>query len=242
MTEIAEGTRRERLRAQTLAEIREHALAQVAQGGPEALSLNAIARAMRMSGPALYRYFASREDLLVALVAESYDDLADTVEAAFERAPAGPPSQGGRLRAVTAAYRGWALTHPHRYRLVFASSYGSGLLEPDRVLPAATRTMNAISAAVAELNGSPQDDAPPHTSPPASSPPRPLAEQLQRWQQSRVGAAVSPVTTLHLSVVSWTRLHGLVSLEIEGVFVSMGLDPDLLFDAEVEQLVMSGRG
>src|SRR5439155_13755155 len=47
-------SRRERLRAQTLAEIREHAYAQIAQGGPTALSLNGIAKAMGMSGPALY--------------------------------------------------------------------------------------------------------------------------------------------------------------------------------------------
>lgn len=241
MAENGELTRRERLRAQTLAEIREHALAQVARGGPEALSLNAIARSMRMSGPALYRYFASREDLLMALVADSYDDLADTVEAAFDDASGGPATGGDRLRAVAAAYRGWALTHPHRYRLVFASSYGSGLLAPDRVLPASTRTMNALSAAVAELDGSPPDAAPRHTMRDPAPPPHPLAEQLERWQRSRVGAAVLSATTLHLSVVTWTRLHGVVSLEIEGVFVSMGLDPDLLFDAEIEQLVASRR-
>ena len=237
MTETTAGTRRERLRAQTLTEIQEHALAQVAQGGPEALSLNAIARAMRMSGPALYRYFASREDLLVALVADSYDDLAGTVEAASEAVSAGPPTGGDRLRAVAAAYRGWALIHPHRYRLVFASRYGSGLLAPDRVLPAATRTMNAMSAAVAELGGALQV-----TAPTGAAPLRPLAEQLGRWQQSRVGAAVLHPQALHLSVVAWTRLHGIVSLEIEGVFVSMGLDPDFLYDAEVEQLVASGGG
>ena len=118
MAEIAEGTRRERLRAQTLAEIREHALAQLAQGGPEALSLNAIARTMRMSGPALYRYFASREDLLVALVTDSYDDLASAVEAAAEDLPAvprpgaiasgpwQPPTARGRWPTRTAT--GWS--------------------------------------------------------------------------------------------------------------------------------------
>ena len=124
MAEIAEGTRRERLRAQTLAEIREHALAQLAQGGP--VSLNAIARAMRMAGPALYRYFASREDLLVALVADSYDDLASAVEAAAEDLPAVPPARGDRLRAVAAAYRAWALAHPHRRPARSPSSWNGG--------------------------------------------------------------------------------------------------------------------
>ena len=244
MAETGGGTRRERLRAQTLAEIREHALAQVAQGGPEALSLNAIARAMQMSGPALYRYFSSRDDLLVALVADSHEDLADTIAAAAEGVSALSATRGDRLRAVAAAYRGWALAHPHRYRLVFASRYGSGLLAPDRVVPAATRTMDVLSAAVADLRAAPPDAAPADTAPPGTAPrgtapPGSLVDQLERWQESRSGAAVLSPAALHLSVIAWTRLHGLVSLEIEGVFVSMGLDPDLLFDGEVEQVVAS---
>ena len=188
---------------------------------------------MRMSGPALYRYFASREDLLVALVADSHEDLADTLEAAAAGASAGSPSSGDRLRAVTAAYRAWALAHPHRYRLVFASRYGSGLLAPDRVMPAATRTMDVLSAAVAELGTAPGTAAP-HTAPRG-----PLAEQLNRWQESRAGTTVLSPATLHLSVLTWTRLHGLVSLEIEGVFVSMGMDAGLLLDGEVEQVVIA---
>jgi hypothetical protein len=44
-------SRRERLRAQTLTEILEHGLAQIADGGPSALSLIGIAKAMGMSGP-----------------------------------------------------------------------------------------------------------------------------------------------------------------------------------------------
>ena len=105
-------------------------------------------------------------------------------------------------------------------------------------MPAATRTMNAISAAVAEL-GTPSPDT---TSPGTAPPPRPLAEQLERWQQARVGAAVLAPAALHLSVLTWTRLHGIISLEIEGVFASMGLGPDLLFDGEVEQLVTGTGG
>lgn len=231
MVEDEGGTRREQRRAQTFEEIRQHALAQVAHGGPEAVSLNAIARTMRMSGPALYRYFASREDLLVALVADSYGDLAGTVEAAAGGA-ASSSGREGRLRAVAAAYRGWAVTHPHRYRLAFSSSYGSGLLAPDQVLPAANRTMAALLAAVAEL-GQPRT-AGTHV-PPRSS----LADQLARWQKSQVEAGVLDASVLHLGVVAWTRLHGLVSLEIEGVFASMGLDPGLLFDAEIDQIVAS---
>ena len=35
----------------------------------------------------------------------------------------------------------------------------------------------------------------------------------------------------------WSRIHGHVALEIGGNFASMGLDPDALFEAEVDALV-----
>ena len=45
---------------------------------------NAIAKEMGMSGPALYRYFAGRDELITALIRDAYRSLADTVRAAHE--------------------------------------------------------------------------------------------------------------------------------------------------------------
>lgn len=220
----AEPNRRERLRAQTLLEIKEHALAQVAEGGADALSLNAVARAMRMSGPAIYRYFSSREELLTTLVAEASDDLADALQATSAAAAHQPPPQ--RVRAIAAAYRHWAIGHPHRYRLVFASRYGSGLLAPDRTIPAAHRSMTVFLEAIAALGSgrgpTPSDE---------------LTGQLYEWAGRRSGSADLPAEALQMSVLAWTRLHGLVSLEIEGAFAAMELDPSRLFDAELDYLV-----
>jgi AcrR family transcriptional regulator len=224
-------TRRERLRAQTLGEIKHHALAQVVEGGPEALSLSAIERAMGMSGPALYRYFASREDLLAALVADSYDDLADTLQAAAEAARRRAPE--ARLRALATAYRGWALAHPHRYRLVFSSTYGSGHLAPERTVPAAHRSMSLFLDAIAELG--PRGD-------PGTGRGTALDRQLERWARSRRDGAELPAAVLHLGVVAWTRLHGVVSLEIEGALASMELDAERLYEAEVDHLVAQRTG
>lgn len=226
MSGSAAPTRRERLRAQTLEELKELALAQIAEGGPDGLSLNAIARSMGMSGPGLYRYFASRDDLLASLVADSYDELADALEAAAEAARRRAPV--ARLRAVAAAFREWALVHPHRYRLVFSTTYGSGLVAPEGTVPAAHRSMLTILGAIADLT-------PEATTGPGPS--RGLDRQLERWARSRAADSPPPAGALLLGVLAWTRLHGLVSLEIEGVFASMDVDPVLLFDVEVEELV-----
>ena len=49
-----------------------------------------------------------------------------------------------------------------------------------------------------------------------------------------------PGTLTHRAIVVWSRLHGLVSLEIEGNFASMGVDAELLLDEEIAAL--SGQG
>ena len=79
---MSELSRRERIRAETLREIREIGARQVDEGGLAALSLNAIAKEMGMSGPALYRYFASRDELLAALIVDGYGELTRAVETA----------------------------------------------------------------------------------------------------------------------------------------------------------------
>jgi len=82
---------------------------------------NAIARELDVSGPALYRYFAGRDELLTALIIDAYEDLARAL-------PIGVTPRRGRsadalLRLLTRAYRQWALDQPHRYRCCSARRY-----------------------------------------------------------------------------------------------------------------------
>ncbi|MGY1898064.1 TetR-like C-terminal domain-containing protein [Nocardia gipuzkoensis] len=46
-----------------------------------------------------------------------------------------------------------------------------------------------------------------------------------------------PTTTLHRAVSFWTRLHGVLSLELAGHFTGMEFDPALLFADELNTLV-----
>jgi AcrR family transcriptional regulator len=218
-------THRERLRALTVGEIKRQAYAQIAEGGPGALSLSGIAKTMGMSGPAMYRYFASREYLMATLVAESFEDLADRLTDLAADAAGQAPK--GRLRAVAHGFRKWALAAPHRYRLVFGSSYGTGELDPGRIIPAATRSMTTLLTALADLDGSP----------PAIVNDATLKRQLQIWGQRQNTGAVFAPGDLMLGLVAWTRLHGIISLEIEGFFVQVGVDPSRLYDSEIDHLI-----
>ena len=118
-------SRRQRLRQQTLEEIHAVALQQVADGGAEAVSLNAIAKAMGMSGPGLYRYYASRDDLLAALVAAGYDRLAAALQVAVHAADGLPAEE--QLGRVLHAYRDWAVANPRYYQLIDAFRRRTGV-------------------------------------------------------------------------------------------------------------------
>ncbi|WP_406432381.1 TetR family transcriptional regulator [Streptomyces sp. NBC_01589] len=46
----------------------------LAEGDISAVALTRIAKEFELSGPALYRYFANRDDLLGSLIGDAYQD------------------------------------------------------------------------------------------------------------------------------------------------------------------------
>lgn len=221
---MAGVSRRERLRAQVRDEAKAVALRQIAEAGPQSLSLNAIGKELGMTGPALYRYFAGRDDLLTDLISDAYHDLAEAVTAAGQAAADSPPAD--RIRALARAYRGWALAQPHRYLLLFGTPV-PGYQAPPHTIEAATRTMRAFLEPISEL--AIDSDYPE------------LERQLADGLAARNPDAPWPGPSLRLAVAGWARLHGVVSLEVEGHFGPMGFDPGLLFDAEVEELIRAAK-
>ena len=224
-------TRRERLRAEALAEITELAMAQVAQGGPAALSLNAIAKQMGMSGPAIYRYFASRDELLAQLVVDVYGNLAETLGDALEQARRRRPD--ARFRAVADAYREWALEHPGRYPLLLGGGLARGD-QPPEIAIASQRAMQHILFALRDLAA----DSPP----PDARLPRDLEAQLRGWASDRGARDELPPWLLRLAIVTWQRLHGHIGLELEGVHAAMGISSDALYRTEVDAIIAEATG
>ncbi|MBK8899712.1 MAG: TetR/AcrR family transcriptional regulator [Anaerolineaceae bacterium] len=112
-------SRREQLRIETTAEIKSTARQQMAEVGAAALSLRAIARKMRMSAPALYRYFANRDALVTALIVEAYGSLGAVMAAAD--AEIDRKDFHGRFQATADAFRHWALAHPQDFTLIYGT-------------------------------------------------------------------------------------------------------------------------
>jgi hypothetical protein len=42
---------------------------------------------------------------------------------------------------------------------------------------------------------------------------------------------------LLLGLLAWSRMHGILSLEIDGFYDYVGVDPGLLYEAEIQQLI-----
>jgi AcrR family transcriptional regulator len=222
--EAAAPDRRARLRAWTREEIKAAALRQLAEHGVEGVSLNAIAKELGMTGPALYRYVTSRDELLADLVVDAWEELADALErAADENSGASAPK---RLGAVGLAYRAWATAEPHRYRLAVQTPLGSGELAPERVIPAAQRGMAVILDAIEAL---------PKARRPKLEPSAELRAELETWTR-RVGGQQLRPAILMSGVIFWSRVHGLISLELDRHLASMQLDPELLYRAELAAL------
>ncbi|KUL20685.1 TetR/AcrR family transcriptional regulator [Streptomyces regalis] len=211
-------TPRERYRAQVRTEIKERAWEQIATAGASALSLNAIAKQMGMSGPALYRYFGGRDELITELVRDAYRSLADTFHAAAQA--------GSGVTGLAQALRGWALQDPHRYFLIYGTPV-PGYQAPDDTTAISSEIMATLLDACAAL--------------PSDGPSTPFDAHLE-GHRDWAGGHPAPPAVLHRALTFWTRLHGVLSLELAGHFTGMGIDPAQLFAAELDDLAGPPRG
>ncbi|MFD3442578.1 TetR/AcrR family transcriptional regulator [Streptomyces sp. NPDC058685] len=218
MAATGANTPRERYRTQVRAEITERAWEQIATAGASALSLNAIAKQMGMSGPALYRYFAGRDDLITELVREAYRSLADTLRAASDA--------GADLAGLAHSLRSWALADPQRYFLIYGTPI-PGYHAPEDITAISSEIMTTLVDACAALAA---DDA--GTS---------FAGHLEDHRDWAAGHPAPP-GALHRFLTLWTRLHGVLSLELAGQFAGMDFDPALLFAAELDELLAPRPG
>jgi AcrR family transcriptional regulator len=191
---------RARVRAEMTDEIKSVARRHLAADGAN-LSLRAVARDLGMASSAVYRYFASRDDLLTALIIDAYDAVGATAEAAEAAAPRS--DRLARWLAVCHAVRDWALTNPHEYALIYGSPV-PGYRAPRDTVPPATRVALVIGGIIHDgpddIGGLPVTG--------------PLATEL-----TAVATVIAPGAPVHLiaaGIGAWIHLLGAVSFELFG--------------------------
>ncbi|WP_369207118.1 TetR/AcrR family transcriptional regulator [Streptomyces sp. PU-14G] len=205
---MAAGTsnRRERLRRATVEEIHTAARGLLVERGSAAVTINAVARQVGMSGPALYHYYASHDELVGAVTADFFHELATSMERARDAHPDAPV--GERILAVCRALRAWACTHPAEFGWIFASPITPSNRQPDSVRhQAGQRFEHVLLDLTVELW---------RTRPFPVPDPADLAESL-REQLAAYSAAIDgrlPPEAAHVFLSCWTRLYGLLCMEV----------------------------
>ncbi|GIF19516.1 AcrR family transcriptional regulator [Actinoplanes tereljensis] len=202
---------RARVRAEMTEEIKAVARRHLATDGAN-LSLRAVARDVGMASSAVYRYFASRDDLLTALIIEAYDAVGATAEAA-----AAKPADGDadRFLALSHAVRDWALADPHQWALIYGSPV-PGYQAPQDTIGPATRVIFLIAAVVESAYRSGQVAAGPQ-------PTGRYAEELAEVA-ARFGPDVPP-RLVGAAMSAYFQLIGAISAELFGQ-LSNSVDED----------------
>jgi AcrR family transcriptional regulator len=178
---------------------------------------------MAMSAPAVYRYSPSRDALLTHLINQTYRQLAAAMSHALDGGRRAPRT---RVRLLVATYRDWALRHKYRYGMLFGQRTAGGPEDDSSRTP-----LDQAMALLVDLLAPIPDGAPIEN----SSGDRTLDGQLRTW----AGAQQRPDTTPRVAgtAIVWTRVHGIVSLELTGMLGNNAVDVQRLIDLEVDNAV-----
>jgi len=142
---------RERKKARTRASLREHALRLFGEQGYHATTVEQIAAAAEVSPSTFFRYFPTKEDLVLQ------DDMDTRMIEALERQPAGL----GPVAAVRAASRELFGSYTAADLDLIQQNMALTLSVPEvraRALDEFARTIAVVSEALAKRSGRPADD------------------------------------------------------------------------------------
>jgi AcrR family transcriptional regulator len=214
---------REKIEAQIIELGRRHLVTEGASG----LSLRAIARDLGMVSSAVYRYVASRDDLLTLLLVDAYSALADEVDRA---GVATDGSWRDQLLAMAHAARAWALGQPASWALLYGSPVPGYHAPRERTVGPGTRVVAALFGAIGA--GIAAGDVPQSNT--AAGQPLSSDFELVRNEFEFRGddSAVAKCFLL------WAGLVGAISLEVFGQYGADTLtDPEAVFDIQIRLLI-----
>ena len=214
---------RDKIEAQIIEIGRRHLVTEGAAG----LSLRAIARDLGMVSSAVYRYVASRDDLLTLLLIDAYSELADAVDDAAVAAD-GPWRE--RLLAMTRAARAWAVDQPARWALLYGSPVPGYHAPRERTVGPGTRVVGALFGAVAA--GIAAGDIPQSNHVAA----QPLSADFDRVREEF--AFTGDDSAVNKCFLLWAGLVGAISLEVFGQYGADTLtEPAAVFDTQIRLLI-----
>jgi AcrR family transcriptional regulator len=208
------------------AAIKETTWKQIAKKGAAALSLRAIARELKITAPAIYNYFPRRDDLVTALIVDAFTSLGQSQKDAIQELPA--DDLPARFSSLGLAYREWAISYPQRYQLIFGTPIPGYEAPADVTTPAAAWSMVPLIETLQDIYaaGRLRVDRSAEMTPE-------LESMLEAWSQF---TGRNDPEVLYTALVIWSRVHGLVSMEIGKQMPSFITDPGEIFRREILSL------
>lgn len=213
---------RQRIEAQIVELGRRHLITEGAAG----LSLRAIARDLGMVSSAVYRYVASRDELLTLLLVDAYSELADRVDGARDD---GAPWHE-QFRAMAHAARRWAVDHPASWALLYGTPVPGYRAPRERTVGPGTRVVGALFEVIAA--GIAADDIPSSETVVAEPLSSDFAALRDEFSFAGDDGAVAK------GFLSWATLVGAISLEVFGQYGPDTLtEPADVFDLQIGLLI-----
>lgn len=222
------SNRRARVRATTMAEIRATARELLVSKGPTAVTVNAIAREMGMSGPAVYRYYGSLEELVQAVVAGIYHDV--TAHLITVRDDFAIASPGDRLLALCRSLRSWAVEHPAEFSWAFTQGAVSLSAVGESELRRAGEQFESVFRHEFELMW----ETTQFPTKPADELRADLLTQLQAYVK-RSGTSLPPEAA-EVFLSCWIRVYGLLMMDLMGQLRFAFEDAGPAYEAGLEEL------
>jgi AcrR family transcriptional regulator len=208
--------------------IKDTAWKQIAETGAATLSLRSIARELGITAPAIYNYYPDRDALVTALIVDAYTSLGESQQASIDQLPA--ENLDARLAALGLAYREWAITYPQRYQLIFGTPIPNYVAPENITMPAAACAIVPLTTTLQSLYSAGKLKVK------RLAPLTPeLKSTLEAWQKSGGDADIE---VLYLTAIIWSRVHGLVMLEIGHHIPSVFTDPGEIFRREIDNILI----
>lgn len=223
--------RNEELNAATAQAIKAVARQLMAEEGTNGLSVRGIAKVLDITPPAIYHYFASLDELTTALIVDSFNGLADALEASAEHSTA--PTAGGKLIDVIMAYRQWAVDNPIGFQLIYGNPIPGYVAPADATVPAVVRTFVVSVSLIQEAlqTGELVPAAPYNQIPPV----------VEARLNELIAGAGYPIATIsfYLSMILWTQMHGVIYLEVfNHIQYNVG-DVPIFYEAQIRNMLIT---
>lgn len=198
----------------------------IEKNGVAGLSLREVAREMGVVSSALYRYFATRDDLLTALIYDAYNDLGASVERADARAA--DESAESRFRVAARAIRRWAKRNPHEYGLIFGTPVPN-YVAPTITIEAATRVPRVLGRILSDAHRGRAIDQNANS--------RKEVEGFIEVEALSEALSGVPVDTYVRALMAWNLIFGFISFELWGHYVGSVKNANVMFERVLDELI-----